>query len=103
MKSKRNKIDDKYLMKIVSTWFQDPNNRLVLLWEAEIFIQLTLNMFLLGGNRHPGKLNKHKDTVKIRFMTRSISSYLYNALQIQPQKLVQITSNCYAAELQKKI
>ena len=36
-------------------------------------------------------------------MIRWIPRYLYNALQIQPQKLVQITSNSYAAELQKKI
>ena len=41
--------------------------------------------------------------VKICFITHSISSYFYNALQIQLQKLVQITSNSYAAELQKKI
>ena len=34
-------------------------------------------------------------------MTQSISPYLYNTLQIQPQILVQITSNNYAAELQK--
>ena len=31
--------------------------------------------------------------------THSISRYLYNALQIQPQILVQITSNSYATEL----
>ena len=37
--------------------------------------------------------------VNIRKMTHSISSYLYDALQIQPQILVQITSNSYAAEL----
>ena len=36
--------------------------------------------------------------VKIRKTTHSISRYLYNALQIQPQ----ITSNNYAAELQNK-
>ena len=36
-------------------------------------------------------------------MTHSISPYLNNALQIQPQKLVQITSNSYATELQNKI
>ena len=41
--------------------------------------------------------------VKIRGTTHSISPYLYNALQIQPQILVQITSNSYAAELQKQI
>ena len=35
--------------------------------------------------------------VKIHKMTQSISRYLYNALQIQPQILVQITSNSYAA------
>ena len=40
--------------------------------------------------------------VKISFLNHSISRYLYNALEIQPQKLVQITSNSYAAELQKK-
>ena len=31
--------------------------------------------------------------VKIRFLNHSISRYLYNALQIQPQNLVQITLN----------
>ena len=40
--------------------------------------------------------------VKICKTTHSIPRYLYNALQIQPQILVQITSNSYAAELQKK-
>ena len=40
--------------------------------------------------------------VNISFFNHSISLYLYNALQIQPQLLVQITSNNYAAELQKK-
>ena len=35
---------------------------------------------------------------KIRFMIHS-RSYHYNALQSHPQKLVQITSNNYAAEL----
>ena len=42
----------------------------------------------------------HEFMVKIRKTTHSISPYLYNALQIQPQILVQITSNSYAAELQ---
>ena len=37
--------------------------------------------------------------VMIHKTTQSMSPYLYNALQIQPQ----ITSNIYAAELQKKI
>ena len=41
--------------------------------------------------------------VKIRKTIQSISPYLYNALQIQLQILVQITSNSYAAELQKQI
>ena len=41
--------------------------------------------------------------VKICFLNPSISRYLCNALQIQPQKLVQITLNSYAAELQKEI
>ena len=36
-------------------------------------------------------------------MTHSLSGYLYNALQIQPQILVQITPNSYAHELQKNI
>ena len=35
-------------------------------------------------------------------MTHSIFPYLYNALQIQLHKLVQSTSNCYAADLKKK-
>ena len=35
-------------------------------------------------------------------MAHSVSRYLYNALQIQPEELVQITSNSYADELQKK-
>ena len=41
--------------------------------------------------------------VKILCLNQSLSPYLYDALQIQPQKLVQITSNSYAVELQKKI
>ena len=40
--------------------------------------------------------------VKIRKTTHSISPYLYNAIQIQPQIFVQITSKTYAAELEKK-
>ena len=39
--------------------------------------------------------------VKIRKTTHLISAYVYNALQIQPQILVQIILNSYAAELQK--
>ena len=39
--------------------------------------------------------------VKIRKTIHSISRHLYNAQQIQPQILVQITTNCYADELQK--
>ena len=41
--------------------------------------------------------------VNISKMLHSISLYRYNALQIQPQILVQITPNSYAAELQKTI
>ena len=43
-----------------------------------------------------------KKMVKIRKTIQSISRYLYNALQMQTQILVHITSNSYAAELQKK-
>ena len=40
--------------------------------------------------------------MKIRFFNHSIFLTLYNALQILPQKFVQITSNSHAARLQKK-
>ena len=46
------------------------------------------------------KKELEKKMVKIRKTTQLISPYLYNALQIQPQVLIQITSNSYAAELQ---
>ena len=39
--------------------------------------------------------------VKIRKTPHSMPLYLYNALQIQPQIFVQITSNSYAAQLKK--
>ena len=45
--------------------------------------------------------DKEHTQIKIRKTTHSISPYLYNALQIQHQILVQIPSNSYAAELQK--
>ena len=41
-------------------------------------------------------------SVNIRKTTHSISRYPYNALQIHVKKFVQVTSNSYAAELQKK-
>ena len=64
---------------------------------------LTLPLdFLKTFGSVPNQRLLTKTKVKIRFLNHSISHYLYNALQIQPQKLVQITSHSYTTELQKK-
>ena len=49
-----------------------------------------MNKTLRGMNRDKAGV---KVPVKIRKTTQSISRYLYNSLQIQPQILVQITPN----------
>ena len=58
---------------------------------------------IVNGSRNkflPQNISEKR--VKICMTTHSISPYHYNALQIQPQILVPITSNNYAAGLQKK-